>query len=95
MPGTSVMPGAPGLLSQTGPNSAHKDATKHLYHATKPPVCPISEEQEADLRADGYQDEPILQDYPKFLPDLNATARDAAHEAELTGTKVKTGKGGK
>lgn len=77
------MPGKPGLLAHTGPNTAHKEADKHLYHKTKPPVSPTSEAEEIALRRQGYGDEYISQEYPKFLADLGATAQSAAHEKQL------------
>lgn len=61
-----TMPGKPGLLTNATEHTAHSSA-RHLYHATKPPTVPLSEDQEKALKADGYQDEYIPQAYPKLL----------------------------
>lgn len=76
------MPGAhkEGLL---GGGMATSEG-KHLYHETLPAVIVYTSDQEANARANGYEDEYIHQEYPKCVN--GKTARNAAEEAAILGT---------
>ncbi len=39
----------------------------HLYHATKPPVVANDSESEAKLRAEGYSEDYVPQEFPKYV----------------------------
>lgn len=75
------MPGqrSEGLLGQ---GMATGDGL-HLYHATKAAVVAHTAGDIAKFKADGYGEEYVPQEYPKYLASIDKTATSAEHEGRL------------
>lgn len=54
---------------------------KHLYHATEQAVIVHTAQEEAEARANGYQDEYVHQEYPKHVN--GRVVNNASEEAAL------------
>lgn len=69
----------PGLLGQ-GMSNSHG---KHLYHASKPAVIAYVLSDEEKYKADGYTEDYVTQEYPKYDAAKGVTYMNAAHEASF------------